>query len=166
MLTVIIKMRKLWISDDWDKYLDEDRREGIRLRFEKGTDPELRAEIIKFINWLRSEYEFPMRVPIYLKNAKQIKAMNGDLVCATFFGPFDKTLEPYIRAAIGDYQDLLEERGKINALGAIFCSIAHEFSHYFQWIKASTDEELDERQAKYYGNAIAHDYFDYNWESE
>ena len=46
-----------------------------------------------------------------------------------------------------------------NALTAILKSIAHELSHYFQWLKDSdfTDEKR-ERQALYYAEAIIDDY--------
>ena len=90
-----------------------------------------------------------------------------------FFGPIDLHEEPYIRIAVGDYEDLLRERfhgdiqeGKDNALAAILCSIAHELSHYFQWIKDQEawceleDHTKYERQAAYYAREIVRDYAD------
>jgi hypothetical protein len=66
-------------------------------------------------------------------------------VSATFFAPFDKCVEPYIRVATGDYLELLEKNGQDNALAAFLGSIAHEMGHYYQWID---DLELDEEGAE------------------
>ncbi len=78
----------------------------MRLRCDKNIDPEVRRACIEFCKWLRSKYEFPMRVPIYLKDSVAIKAMDGEMVSATFLRPYDKYQEPYIRVAVGDYQKL------------------------------------------------------------
>ncbi len=58
---------------------------------------------------------------------------------------------------------MFREKGRMNAIYAIICSITHESSHYYQWIKDEkgfNDEENDyfERQALYYSKAIASDY--------
>ena len=167
-------MRRLWECKDWGKYIDWECRSGIRLRFEKGVDPEVKRACMEFVWWLREEYEFPIRVPIYFKASKQVKArIKGELCSATFFGTFDLHEEPYIRIAVGDYEDLLKERfhgdvqeAKDNALAAILCSIAHELSHYFQWIKDREawceleDHTKYERQAVYYAREIVRDYAD------
>ena len=152
-------MRKLWECNDWSEYVSDGCRKGIRLRFEKGIDPEVKRASIKFINWIRTQYEFPMRVPIYFKASKTITSMDGEEVSATFFGPYDKTQEPYIRISVGDYEDLLKKMDQDNALAAILGSIAHELSHYFQWLKDFDFTEAKmERQALYYAKAIIDDY--------
>ena len=109
---------------------------------------------------LREEYEFPMRVPIYFRAKKNIVSQKtGELVSATFWGPYDKTLEPYIRIAVGDYEDLLRDSGQDNALAAILHSIAHELTHYFQWIKdLNFVDSRGEKQALYYSREIIYDY--------
>ncbi|MGI6014419.1 MAG: ImmA/IrrE family metallo-endopeptidase [Oscillospiraceae bacterium] len=152
-------MRRLWECSDWNTFLENNRRKGVRLRFDKDVDDEVRRASKEFVNWLRRRYDFPMRVPIYFKASRTIRSLDGEEVSATFFGPYDKTLEPYIRIAVGDYKDLLDERGKDNALGAILHSVAHELSHYFQWIKDYNFlEERCERQARYYASEILYDY--------
>ncbi|MED4002555.1 hypothetical protein [Priestia aryabhattai] len=67
------------------------------------------------------------------------------MVSATFFAPYDKQEEPYIRIATGDYMELLHELGKDDALASILNSIAHELGHYYQWID---DDELEEESAE------------------
>ena len=152
-------MRRLWECDDWSRYLDLSCRHGLRLRFDAGVDPEVHRACLEFGAWLRREYEFPMRVPIYFKNKKYLISATGERASATFWGAFDKTLEPHIRIAVDDYEDILESFGKDNALAAILGSMAHELSHYFQWIKDFDimDAKM-ERQAKYYSDVIVWDY--------
>ncbi|MGG4199639.1 hypothetical protein [Peribacillus frigoritolerans] len=62
-----------------------------------------------------------------------------------FFAPYDKTVEPYIRITTGDYEELVSERGKNDALWAILSSMAHEIIHYQQWLE---DKEMDEKEAE------------------
>ena len=157
-------MRRLWAFCNWSQYLHVEYRCGVRLRFDQGVDPEVRRACKQFVNWLREWYEFPVRVPIYFKNKKQIKSRSGELASATFFGPFDLTQEPYIRVAVGDYPDLLAARGQDDALAAILGSICHEMTHYFQWIKQHDlwgnpmFDAKRERQALYYADVILDDY--------
>ena len=140
-------------------YFKEPRREGIRLRFEKDVCSEIREECIQFVQWLRKEYQFPMRVVIYVKNAEQMKAMNGEMVSATFFGPYDLMQEPYIKVATGDYEENAEKWGKDSALTAILLTIAHELTHYFQWINSLSLTPIgQERQATKYARYIMDDY--------
>ncbi|GAB6255789.1 hypothetical protein [Peribacillus frigoritolerans] len=110
-------------------------RQGLRIRCEQGVYPEVRRACLEFAKWLRIEFEFPIRVVVYLKKDYQIKSrFDKELVSGTFFGPFDKSEEPYIRIATGDYLELLAENGRDNALAAILGTIAHELGHYYQWI--------------------------------
>lgn len=145
---------KLWKCNDWDIYLCKDRRTGIRLRFDKGVNPEVRRACLEFVQWIRKNFDFPIRIPIYFKNKEFILSNQGEHVSATFFGPYNKCLEPYIRISVGDYGMLLKSRGKDNALAAILRSIAHELSHYYQWIKDTFDDPNAERQARYYAGRI------------
>ena len=81
------------------------------------------------------------------------------MASATFFFPFDTNDEPYARVATGDYFELLEKRGKDNALASILSSIAHELTHYFQWINGINLTEMGaERQATAYARFILDEY--------
>ena len=63
--------------------------------------------------------------------------MDGDKVYGTFWSMYDDyNIEPHIRVAAGDYMDLCHKWGKDSALTAILSTIAHELTHYFQWINA------------------------------
>lgn len=129
----------IWKKEDWKKiYGDGVCRAGLRLRPDCGVHPEVKRACKDFCRWLRSEYTFPVRVPIYLKAYKKLRTTDGDLAFGTFFEPDDRNDEPYIRIAVGDYPELLRKYGRDNALATILHTLAHELAHYFQWINAVT----------------------------
>jgi hypothetical protein len=82
-----------------------------------------------------------MRVPIYLLPGKTLRTRHGEDVTASFFAPWSRSDEPYIRVATGDFPRLKKERGRDNALAAILCSISHEVVHYQQWIATGETRE-------------------------
>ncbi len=151
----------IWTITKWEKYYPDnlDTRKGLRLKFDKEVDPEVRRACKEFCHWLRSEYYFPIRVPIYLKASKKIRACDGDAVYGTFFEPYNRDVEPYIRIATGDYQTLLKRMTKDSALATILSTIAHELTHYFQWINDIKLTEIgQERQATNYTEFIMDEY--------
>lgn len=128
---------------------ESDGRRGLRIRCDTEIHPEVRRACLEYGRWLRKESDFPIRVVVYLKNVARIKNLYGELVVATFFAPFDKTVEPYIRVAVGDYNELLIERGNDNALAAYIRSISHELIHYDQWLNdLPFDEQKSNRKSK------------------
>ena len=150
----------LWTTIKWKHYYKNgEHRMGIRARYEKGVDCEVRRAINECICWLRETYEFPKRINLYVKSAKRIKAMNGESVCGTFFRPADRNVEPYVKISTGDYPELLEKRGKDNALASILLTLLHEISHYYQWLN-DLDLTLigEERQASVYADKRIRDY--------
>jgi len=149
----------IWTLDNWKKYYNENNRSGLRTRFDKNVDSEVRRACKEFCVWLREEYYFPQRVVIYFKSSSQIRTREGEMVSATFLEPLHKNVEPYIKISTGDYQELTERRGKDNALAAILRTIAHELTHYFQWINNIELTEIGyERQAKNYSEYIVYEY--------
>jgi hypothetical protein len=152
----------IWTIEKWIEYLDYDNnhyRTGLRLKFEKGIDAEVRRACKEFCKWIRTEYYFPVRIPVYVKKSKYIKAMDGDFVNGTFFKPFNKIEEPYARIATGFYHEDLLKRGKDNSLASVLLTIAHELTHYFQWINNIQLTEIgEERQATRYARLILDEY--------
>ena len=152
----------LWNRNDWFDILEYENhpyRRGLRLRFEKGINPAIRNECLKFAAWLRQEYEFPIRLPIYFKNKKSLKCVDGNSAFGTCFLPDSYQKEPYMRIAAGDYDDLCREWGEKDATLAVLRTIAHELTHYYQWINgvrlSSTEEErqavrISKRMIEYY----------------
>lgn len=110
-----------------------DRRRGLRIRGSRGH-PVVRRSLIRFARWLRGEYDFPVRLPVYLYEGDHVVTMHGENVSASFFAPCRRDDEPFIRIATGDYSTLARQVGRDNALAAFLCSMAHEVVHYQQWI--------------------------------
>lgn len=152
---------KVWTSIDWVKNLqnNDNRRSGIRFRYDKTVHPEVKRAFMQFANWLRTQYSFPLRVVVYVKGAEMIRARDGENVVGTFFEPFSYADEPYIRVATGDYIELAEQSGKDNALASILWSLAHELTHYYQWINnVKLTDVGKERQASKLANQIIDEY--------
>ncbi len=135
---------KIWLSDDADCG-DKAVRRGLRLRFDSAVDGEVKRAHKEFAAWLRENYCFPIRVVIYVKAAKLIKANDGDMVCAACLQPDDPMAEPYIRLAVGDYNALCEERGKDNAMASLLYTMASQITYYYQWLRGMdlSDEEAE-----------------------
>ena len=151
----------IWTMNKWKKILvnTPNCRTGIRIRIESSVDKEVNLACKNFVCWLRTEYTFPLRVPIYVKASKYLTSLDGDKVVGTFFEPLDYSVEPYIRIATGDYESLKQSIGKDNALASILLSIAHELTHYYQWINNIELTPIGiERQATRYAHLIVDEY--------
>ena len=151
----------IWTITDWEKNLPDNslRRTGLRFRYDRNTHPEVKRTCLQFAIWLRTQYYFPLRVVVYVKRTKTIRTKDGDHVVGSFFEPFSYLDEPYIRIATGDYNELANHLGKDNALASILLSLAHELTHYYQWINNIQLTPMGrERQATKYANYIIDEY--------
>lgn len=115
-------------------------RKGLHLRTNRGH-PEVAEALIRFARWLREHYRFPIRVPVYLHPKDHIVTMHGERAVASFFAPWDSTVEPYIRIATGDYPEIKQRRGRDNALAEFISCLAHEVIHYQQWVRTGKTSE-------------------------
>ena len=99
----------IWTLDKWRKFYDlsdPKHRSGMRLRFDRNVGPEVKRACKEFAAWLRKQYFFPIRVPVYIKFGEKIRANDGEMASATCLIPESKQMEPYIRIATGDYYTL------------------------------------------------------------
>ena len=103
--------------------------------------PEVRRVLNQYARWLRNTYAFPIRVPVYLYPSRTILNRDGAHVVATFLGPFDRDVEPYIRLATGDYPELKRLWGRNDALSEYVFTLSHEVVHYNQWLETGTISE-------------------------
>jgi hypothetical protein len=108
-------------------------RTGLRIRGQR-SHPEVRVAVIRFAKWLRVEFDFPIRVPVYLLPGEDFLTIEGERCVASFFAPWDRTEEPYIRLATGDYPKLKKERGRDDALASILDSLARQIVRYQHWV--------------------------------
>ena len=130
-----------WKKDDITTYFPQ---KGLRLRIEPMVDAEVRRACLEFAQWIRTQYCFPIRVIVYVKSDVYVKTRSGEEACCTCLRPAQKCDSPYIRLPTGDYEELLDECGKYNALASILHSMAAMLTHYFLWlndIEFSTYEE-------------------------
>jgi hypothetical protein len=91
--------------------------------------------LVRYARWLRRNYDFPVRVPVYLRPSDHLVTREGHRASASFFAPFDLRVEPYIRIATGDYPALRRQNGRDDALAQFICSLNHELIHYWQWLE-------------------------------
>lgn len=93
------------------------RRQGLHLRGQR-ADVEVRGAFVRFCRWLRSRYEFPIFVPVYLCKSEMIRTYDGRIVSASFFAPDNPNQYPFIRIATGEFEKMRVERGQDNALAS------------------------------------------------
>jgi hypothetical protein len=116
-------------------------RAGLRIRGERGN-PVVRRAILRFAVYLRANYEFPVRLPVYLSPRDRVIAMDGLEAVGSFFAPWSPDEEPYIRLATGDY--LFFRRtcdSRDDALAGYIGVLAHEMIHYQQWLETGETTE-------------------------
>lgn len=151
----------IWTINDWEKILQKDiaRRTGIRFRYDKDVHFEVKRAFSQFAIWLRTQYYFPLRVVVYVKGTNTIRTQDGENVVGSFFEPYSYLDEPFIKIATGDYDKLVTDLGNDNALASILLSLAHELTHYYQWINNIPLTPIGrERQATRYANYIIDEY--------
>ena len=152
-----------WKSKKWVEFYSNKQvlKNGLRLHFYGDINKNLKVVFKDFAKWLRKEFEFPVRVNVYIKSDCFIKAKDGDLVSATFWGPFNRMNEPYIKIAAGDYCESVRNNDEFNAVCSTVSSLAHELTHYYQWLNDMCLSEVqEERQAVYYSKKIVYMYLD------
>ena len=49
-----MKLRKLWYCTDWSIYISKNKRSGIRMRFDKNVDVEVKRACKEYVQWLKS----------------------------------------------------------------------------------------------------------------
>ncbi|MBO4983106.1 MAG: hypothetical protein J6D23_03525 [Clostridia bacterium] len=148
----------VWKNIPIDDY--KNCRSGIRLVSQTSIDRDLNNAIKEMLKWLRKNYVFPIRCPIYLFDCPYLISRKGKQVSASFIAPYDRFEEPYIKVAVGDYNEEKKTRGRDNAIASILVSIFHEVTHYYQWIHDILDDkpQANERQAVYYANKRLQEY--------
>lgn len=165
-----IKMMNLWFQAEWAVFQNPERFEGVKkglkVRFDKNVEDEVKRAVKEFCKWLREIFLFPIQIVIYIKNTDYVKLQSGEKVSAKFWGPYVDTEMPYASIAAGGFDSELTGSAKDNQLAALLCSIGHELSHYYQWLsdpkwseeKSKAEIMREERQARYYSKQIV-DYY-------
>ena len=149
----------IWKSVNWKKHADFSNRVGVRVRYEKNVDQEVKNEIKSLISWLNVRYEFPTRLNIYVKGSKKVRASDGDIVYDLFFWTFKHCDEPYITICTGDYCERKEKSGRNEALATILFALLTDMTHYFQWLNDKDFySKYLKREARACARSILNDY--------
>ena len=152
----------IWTIERWKRYASPELitpKSRIQLHCDKNTNEDLKLACRHFIQWVKKEYYFPIPLCINLKKQALLKTRDGGTAVGTFFEPTDDSVLPHIRIATGDYPDLLDSLGRDDVIATILTVIAHEMTHYFQWINAlPLTERGRERQAAQYARFILDEY--------
>ena len=158
------RSQHIWTLENWKadpEFQAPGRRSGLRLYFDKDVDPDIRFVFKVFGSWLRYYYDFPIRVPLYIKSDRRIKDQHGESVCGTMWQPGDHAEEPFGRIATGDYRELCEKMSEYNAMCNILVTVTHELTHYFQWLNDLPLTDIGrERQATKYSEYVLYEYLD------
>ena len=138
----------LWQSYEYDRK-KQPLSEGISLHIEKGIDPELRKLFIRFANWARIKYCFPIHVNVYIKDCEKIRLVGGRMAYGGF--RYYEHRPPYIRIPARIEPWLREEEEELDIYYTILGSLVHELTHYFQWVaELEQTDSVSERQANYF----------------
>lgn len=145
----------IWYNKDLSGSF-QSKRKGLRIKLASTINEELKLEVKKYAKWLRTQYAFPIRIPVYLYDKKYLKTMDGGFASAVFFEPNDYNTEPYIKVAGGIRT---EGNLKNSEIVDVLYDITHELTHYYQWLSCNkmTDRGR-ERQATNHGRRILWNY--------
>jgi hypothetical protein len=110
-------------------------KQGLRIIGRHGHH-EVRQCLIRFAKWLRKEYEFPVRLNVYIFPDRFITAkLDGDDKClGTIWFPVSHEEYPYIRISTGDYEERKKREGRDNALAGDIHMLCRMIIKYWQWI--------------------------------
>lgn len=134
------------MKDIWKTDLTENT--NVDLHFSKGVHPQLRKEIMLFLRWIRRQYAFPRKVNIQISDEMFVLTfLTGEQVSASIFIPDNEKFNVLIRVSTGDYLLTVQNDGYRVAVCSILGSIAHELTHYYQWVK-DPDCRFNEAQAR------------------
>lgn len=134
------------MKDIWKTDLTQNTR--VDLHFSKGVYPQLRKEIMLFLRWIRREYVFPRKVNIQISDKMFVRTfLTDEQVSASTFIPDNEKFKVLIRVSTGDYLFMVQNDGYRIAVCSILGSIAHELTHYYQWVK-DPDCIFSEAQAR------------------
>lgn len=153
-----------WIDKAYkDCYADSAKASGIRCKFHQYENDfdEATVEGIKaFIDFLRKNYYFPVRLNILFCNTTGFRHhADKHIYFGAFYSMDDERRKVYPRISIAAK---VSER---NSLEDVLFSLAHEITHYYQWVfeeenqRTSRSLEIEaNRWAAHVINTYVHDF--------
>jgi len=132
-------------------------RSGLRIH-KNEVESDIADAFKLFAKWLRVNYDFPIRLPVYLSTKDKVTGRDGEKHISIFFAPYDNGVEPYLSIATGDYLSLVEEDGKQNALFSLLHSLAIGVVKYQKWL--SDNKNFDSYVSENDSEALLYKYIE------
>lgn len=139
---------------------------GIFLHIDREVPRNLRLAFMRFTNWIRAQYIFPVKVTVYIKSTAYILSRaTGKSVAANIWMPYDLQKTACIKVSVGDFNELVRESDAFGATCSELCSLAHEITHYFQWqngcdMDSAAAVRVNEQQARRKARRMVQKYID------
>lgn len=132
-------------------------RSGLRIH-KNEVENDISDAFKLFAKWLRVNFDFPIRLPVYLSKKDKVTGRNGEKHISIFFAPYDNKVEPYLSIATGDYLSLVEEDGKQNAIFSLLHSLAIGVVKYQKWL--DDNENFDSYVSENDSEALLYKYIE------
>lgn len=150
-----------WINnEDKNYYKDSAKASGIRYKFYSygnDFDESTVDNIKKFINFLRKNYYFPIRLNILFCDTQVFRHhIDNHVYYGAFYSMDDEKRKIYPRISIAS------KVTKNNSLEDILFTLTHEITHYYQWFFLEEDKRTSrslEIEANKWSNYILDLYF-------
>ena len=146
----------------WNRFLLTNYKEkkscNLKLHFEKGIEPDLKALYIELGKWLRKTYCFPLVLNVYIINAETVRIGNGKMAYGSF--KWFAKRPPRIKIPSAVEPSLKYEYSNAEIYEMIISSLIHEITHYYQWYeKTEQSNSVSERQANYFRYKILDEFY-------
>ena len=148
----------LWVTktpENIQYYSGSAEKANLLLHFAKMIDTGRKRSICRFVRYLRKEFFFPIRCNVYFCDREKFNSPKGGYCYGVFFDNAESKGRIYPQIYIPANMELY----------AVYHSLCHELTHYFQWFftedKKRSDRSL-ETQASKYAYRILDDYCNYD----
>ena len=118
----------MWIDKQEKKQYSDCPVHGLRLKFYEGISQTEKEDCLKFCNWLRKNYWFPIRIRLdFIPQKKFRDPQDGHYYYGIFYSNKESRRKIYPRIFIATQIKNQSERNNV------FFTVAHELTHYYQW---------------------------------
>ena len=128
------KMLKNWLFQR--KTAEDEKTKNIKIVYDDGVDQYVKDVIYNFCRNLERNYQFVVPLNIYVVNKPHLDNEAGDKSVCAYGSPWKLSERgAYIKMAVGDYDDLVRERGRYDAVFAILEPLSDKIIIYLTWTK-------------------------------
>lgn len=131
---------------------------SIKMHYSKHIDIRIKLAYKEFNKWIKTYMNLVKVLHVFIKEDYNILSRNKESAIGLFGYPNGRNKYPYIKLAIGDFEDLCFKNGEYIAIMSILHTYAHELVHFEQWLdnKPSLEKKADKKATK-----LVEDFSDY-----